>query len=45
MGQIAPRSLQPAKISRPLSVDVNYIHTFKQIGHLDNLRKSTRNIS
>ena len=31
--------------SKPLNADVNYIHTFKQIGHLDNLRKSTRNIS
>ena len=37
---------EPAQISRPLSADVNYIHrTFKQIGHLDNLRKSARNIS
>ena len=24
--------LEPAKISKPLSADVNYIHTFKQIG-------------
>ena len=31
VGQIDPRELEPAKISKQLSPDVNYIHAYKQI--------------